>query len=259
MTVWKKANTRDVEMVGRPTAESVPLKWAHDADSGELRYIHDDAVAAKRCSCVCAACSLPLTPVLPGQPQGTRPSSHFRHPDGTTKDSCVVVSERIAATWRLREIGVIDLPRHEVGANAVGFSGAGYEGWAEAPAETVAISRAHMVDHATALLTLDDGRQLYVDLTGTKEQDGAGGSHAVISVDLSDPALAGMSIEEIRARLKPRRVLHRHAPGRAAARRGTRRAPGAAGHEERRPARHPHAPATEAPGPAEGATTDQRP
>ena len=202
MTVWKKATTQDGEVAGGPTAGSVPLKWANDADSGELRYIHDDAVVAKRCACVCAACSLPLTPVLPGQPQRTRPSSHFRHPDGTTKDSCVVVSARIAAVWRLREIGVIDLPRHKVGANAVGFSGAGYEGWAEAPAETVAISHAHMVDYATALLTLDDGRQLYVDLTGTKEQDDSGGSHAVISVDLSDPALAGMSIEEIRARLK---------------------------------------------------------
>lgn len=160
MTVWKKTTRQDGEIAGGPTAALVPLKWAHDADSGELRYIHDDAVAAKLCSCVCAACSLPLTPVLPGQPQRTRPSSHFRHPDGTTRDSCVVVSARIAATWRLREIGVIDLPRHKVGANAEGFSGAGYEGWAEAPAETVTISRAHMVDHATALLALDDGRQL---------------------------------------------------------------------------------------------------
>lgn len=201
MTVWKKATIQKAGVVDRSPAQAVPLKWAHDADSGEPRYIHDDEVVAKRCSCVCAACSLPLTPVLPGQPHRVRPSSHFRHPEGTTKESCVVVSARIAATRRLLEIGVIELPLRKVAASAVGFSGAGYEGWSEAPAETVAIRRAHMADHATALLTLDDGRQLYVDLTGTREQADPTYGLAVVSIGLSEPSLASMSIEEIRARL----------------------------------------------------------
>lgn len=202
MTLWKISSADDVPIGAKPVLDAIPLKWAHDADSGETRYIHDEDVAAKRCSCVCAACSRPLTPVLPGQPHRTRPSSHFRHPDGTTKDSCVVVSARVAAVRHLHEIGVLELPRRKVGGNAIGFSGEGYEGWEEAPVETVSISEARMIDRTTAILTLDDGRQLHVDLTGTGEPSDQYGGRAVITVDLSDPAMASMSIEEIRARLR---------------------------------------------------------
>lgn len=97
MTLWKISSADDVPIGAKPVLDAIPLKWAHDADSGETRYSHDEDVAAKRCSCVCAACSRPLTPVLPGQPHRTRPSSHFRHPEGTTKVGCVVVSARLAA------------------------------------------------------------------------------------------------------------------------------------------------------------------
>jgi len=112
------------------------------------------------------------------------------------------VRRALTAVRHLHEIGVLELPRRKVGGNAIGFSGAGYEGWEEAPAETVSISQARMIDRTTAILTLDDGRQLHVDLTGTGEQSDQYGGRAVVTVDLSGPALASMSIEEIRARLR---------------------------------------------------------
>lgn len=87
-------------------------------------------------------------------------------------------------------------------ANAIGFSGQGYEGWAERPRERVCISSAVLHDHATALLTLDDGREFLVDLTGQRDAGTDGQGRAVVTLFLSDPAIAMMSPNEIRARLR---------------------------------------------------------
>ena len=59
-----------------------------------------------------------------------------------------------------------------------------------------------MHDHATAVLTLDDGRELTVDLTGVREPMADGTGHAVVTIALSDPALAMLDAETIRARLR---------------------------------------------------------
>ncbi|MCH8180689.1 MAG: hypothetical protein IIA02_13030 [Proteobacteria bacterium] len=72
----------------------------------------------------------------------------------------------------------------------------------ERPTEHISIVSATMHDHATALLTLDDGRQLLVDLTGVREPGADGLGHAVATLSLSDPSLAMMDPEEIRARLR---------------------------------------------------------
>ena len=72
----------------------------------------------------------------------------------------------------------------------------------ERPTEHISIVSATMHDHATALLTLDDGRQLLVDLTGVREPGSDGLGHAVVTLSLSDPSLAMMDPEEIRARLR---------------------------------------------------------
>ena len=87
-------------------------------------------------------------------------------------------------------------------ANATGFSGEGYEGWAEMPEERISISGAVFHDHATALLTLDDGRELLVDLTGQRDAGSDGLGRAIVTLSLSDPSIAMMSPEEIRARLR---------------------------------------------------------
>lgn len=183
-------------------ASTVPLKWAHDTQSGEARYIHDPEVAAEGRACVCPACALPLTPVLAGQPLRVRPTAHFRHPAGSQKDSCSLVAARLAATRHLLELGIIELPRRRLSRTAQGFSGEGYEVWVEAPPERVAISRASLRDHATALLILDDGRELVADLTGLREANHDGQGRAIVTVAMSDPELAMLGPDEIRARLR---------------------------------------------------------
>ena len=183
-------------------ADSVSLTWAHDARTGEPRYIHDVEVIDGSAECTCPACDQVLTPVLAGQPLRRNPSAHFRHPKGVQKNDCTLVAARLAAIWHIQERGFIDLPRRRMSANAIGFSGQGYEGWAERPGERVCISSAVLHDHATALLTLDDGREFLVDLTGQRDAGSDGQGRAVVTLFLSDPAIAMMSPEEIRARLR---------------------------------------------------------
>ena len=183
-------------------ADTVPLTWAHDARTDEPRYIHDAEVIEGRAECRCPACNLSLTPVLSGQPLRRNPTAHFRHPKGAQKDDCTFVAARLAATRHLQERGFIDLPRRRMSANAIGFSGQGYEGWTEKPEERVCITSAVLHDRATALLTLDDGREFLVDLTGQRDAGSDGQGRAVVTLFLSDPAIAMMSPDEIRARLR---------------------------------------------------------
>ena len=178
------------------------MKWAHDALTGEPRYIHDSDVVDQRCSCICPACRLNLTPVMAGQPLRVRPTAHFRHPPGSQKDACTLVAARLAATHLFQESGFIELPQHTMSRTATGFSGQDYEVWVEEPAERRVVTSARLQDHATAELTLDDGRKLLVDLTGRLEATSEFDGRAVVTIALSDPELAMLSPEEIRARLR---------------------------------------------------------
>ena len=200
-SIWR-VDTEAAPARPTPHADTVPLTWAHDSRTGEPRYIHDAEVIDASAECQCPACDLSLTPVLAGQPLRRNPTAHFRHPKGAQKDDCTLVAARLAAIRHLQERGFIDLPRRRMSANAIGFSGQGYEGWVEKPGERVSITSAVLHDHATALLTLDDGREFLVDLTGQRDAGSDGQGRAIVTLFLSDPAIAMMSPDEIRARLR---------------------------------------------------------
>lgn len=202
MTAWTIDDSGKPASSQAPDSSAVPLKWAHDAETGEPRYIHDPEIVNRTCSCTCPACHLALTPVMPGQPLRVRPTAHFRHPAGSQKDDCSLVAARLAATRHLLELGFIELPKRAMSRTAKGFSGEGYEVWVEAPAERVAVVGTALRDHATAVLTLDDGRQLLVDLTGSREAGGDVSGQAVVTISLSDPEIASLGPDEIRARLR---------------------------------------------------------
>lgn len=202
MSMWRIGEPDGIAVTGSSPASAVPLKWAHDSRTGAPRYIHDKEVVDGEGDCTCPACKLVLTPVLAGQPLRVRPTAHFRHPAGSQKDDCSIVAARLAATRHLLELGVIELPRRRMSGTAQGFSGQGYEVWVEAPGERVALRGAVLRDHATALLTLEDGRELLVDLTGMRESADDGSGRAMVTMSLSDPAVAMLDPEAIRARLR---------------------------------------------------------
>lgn len=202
MSTWQIDYSQQPRQAEAMNSAVVPLRWAHDAQTGEPRYIHDLEVAQGACSCTCPACQLSLIPVMAGQPLQKRPTAHFRHPAGAQKDDCSLVAARLAATRHLLEMGVIDLPRQRMSRTASGFSGEGYEVWVEAPAEHIAVVGAALHDYATALLTLDDGRELRVDLTGLREPGSDGRGRAIVTLSLSDTTIAMLGPDEIRARLR---------------------------------------------------------
>lgn len=200
-SIWQ-LETQTAPASATPHADTVPLTWAHDSRTGEPRYIHDAEVVNGSSECQCPACNLSLTPVLAGHPLRKNPTAHFRHPKGAQKDDCTLVAARLAAIRHLQERGFIDLPRRRMSRNAIGFSGQGYEGWAETAGARACITSAVLHDHATALLKLDDGREFLVDLTGRRDAGSDGQGRAVVTLFLSDPAIAMMSPDEIRVRLR---------------------------------------------------------
>lgn len=182
------------------------MAWARDIETGEPRYIGeiDAEHRGGRCGCECPSCRLPLIAVNAAKEKVVR-RPHFRHPEGAQRDECAVLTARVAAMRLLAEEGVIDLPRRQMSATAEGLSGALHEAWVETPAERVRVTSIDFRDRTVAVLTLDDGRQLRVALTGgiTEQAGDAGETTLVPTITIEvDASVAGMDQAEIRRRLQ---------------------------------------------------------
>ena len=182
------------------------MAWARDIETGEPRYIGeiDADHRGNRCGCECPSCRLPLIAVNAAKEKVVR-RPHFRHPEGAERDECAVLAARAAAMRLLAEEGVIDLPRRRVSASAEGLSGAVHEAWVEVPPQRVRVSSIDFRDRTFAVLTLDDGRQLRVALTGgiTEQAEDDGETTLVPTITINvDASVAGMDQEEIRKRLQ---------------------------------------------------------
>lgn len=193
-------------VVGPDAGESVALSnlvmaWARDSETGEPRYIFELG-AAKRgvhCGCECYGCGLPLIAVSVGKSEW-RKRPHFRHPGGAQKDACLILSARVAALEALRKHGVLTLPARRFGATITGLSGKQYSAWVSLPPEPVHISNFRAIDQASAILTLEDGRQLKVNLTGKVDGEASGGIPTIV-LTVDDPTIAAMSPTELKSRL----------------------------------------------------------
>ncbi|WP_156546064.1 hypothetical protein [Cupriavidus sp. D384] len=190
--------------VERRLAETALLMaWARDRKTGVPRYILelDEHHRGADCDCNCVSCGAELIAVNAARKTFVR-RPHFRHATGTDKHSCVVQAARLAVLATLESTGYLDLPSRRRTAQIMGLSGAFYDAWAEAPAERVRIASCSFSDIASAVVTLDDGRELRVVFIGSQVSNAEGASHAVIEVLVDDPALAAMSSEELRDRAR---------------------------------------------------------
>ena len=184
------------------------MAWARDIKTGEPRYILelDADHRGAQCGCECPSCGLPLQGINVARSQ-FRKRPHFRHPNGAPKNDCAVLSARLAAFRLFSEEGLFELPRRRMSGSVAGLTGELHEAWVEAPAEKVRIRDIDFQDRIFALLTLDDGRQLRVQLTGTLAQadyalNDESAHLPIIFLDINDAGIAGMGPEEIRRRLR---------------------------------------------------------
>lgn len=182
------------------------MAWAVDQDTGLPRYILQlDALhRGKKSNCKCPSCDAPLVAVNAAKTEfQIRP--HFRHPNGAAREHCIIVAARKALAEMLGKQDQIILPRRRRSQNIEGLSGHYFDAWVERPAETVRINECHFRDETAAILTLDDGRRLIVQLVGRgvvtllKDDEAL---LARIELEIDDPAIAMMSPDEIFKRLE---------------------------------------------------------
>ncbi|WP_158080792.1 hypothetical protein [Pelomonas sp. KK5] len=161
-----------------------------------------------KCGCECRSCGHPLKAANAGKAAGTYiQKPHFKHRTGVVKDACLVLVARAAALRLLVEEGMIDLPSRTRTMSWKGLSGAEYQGTAEIQAQRRRVANFQFQDRTNAVVTLDDGKQVVVQLTGTniRPQPFSGevaDGRATIFIDIDDPRLAGLSPDELRSRLK---------------------------------------------------------
>lgn len=190
-----------------PSLHDFVMAWAVDATTGQPRYILElgREQTGLKCNCRCQSCNLPLTAVNAGKSAWKR-RPHFRHPEGSAREGCIIVAARRAIEAMLGRRDRIVLPRRRRSREVEGLSGAYHDAWVERPAEPVRIADCAFNDEANAILTLDDGRKLHVRLVGRGEV--AAGSRnedrlvACIEIQADDPAVANMSPDEIIAHLE---------------------------------------------------------
>lgn len=179
------------------------LAWARDKESGEPVYIMelDDKHAGAKCGCECPSCNLDLIAVNVGKTEYKR-RPHFRHPAGAIKSDCMFISARLAAMRLFKSDGFILLPKRYRTATAIGISGTQYGGFFETQPHRIGIRDFSFRDKAVAILTLADGRKLHVDLVGkgaVLSEDGK--QTACITLNINDPEIAGMSLDDLRANI----------------------------------------------------------
>ena len=189
----------------RSTGDLV-MAWAVDQDTGQPRYILqlDAAHRGAKSKCKCPSCGLPLVAVNAAKTVFQR-RPHFRHPEGAARERCVIIAARRALAELFGKQDRIVLPRRRRSRNIEGLSGQYFDAWVERPSESVGINDCAFRDEITAILTLDDGRRLVVQLVGRGQVARLEGDEALlarIELEVDDPAIAMMSPEEIFERLE---------------------------------------------------------
>ena len=183
--------------------DDLVMAWATDVETGTPRYILDLGKNRRgaKCNCICTSCEAPLVAINAAKDSFIK-RPHFRHPKGTARDSCFVLAARAALLSTIKAEGEIILPRRRKPATVVGLSGHYYNAWATTEPEKVRISNFDFQDKVSAILTLDDGRKLFVTLLGTAETDDLTSiSIPVIKLSCDEKEIAGMNIEQVKSRL----------------------------------------------------------
>jgi hypothetical protein len=199
LTKISEASRQDDEQI---SLRELVMAWARDRETSEPRYILElgPERRGKNSGCVCPSCGAPLTAVNAAKKEFVvRP--HFRHPSGIEKQSCSIVAARFALMKELQNDGWIRLPQLNRKVGAIGLSGQSYETWINVPAQKFRVQDIDFRDPARALLTLENGKQLEISLTGSATISASDGLIASVTLNIDDPEISVLPPEEIRKRL----------------------------------------------------------
>ncbi len=194
----------------RSRLDELVIAWAADRPTGAAKYILE-VDRGLACDCVCPACGSALTAVNSRNPRW-RKRPHSRHPPGAVTEACAVLAARHALLQALKDAegpsgATFQLPGRTRNALVTGLSGAHYSGSATAPPLRLLPEAVRLLDSHSALIRLDDGREVLVQVVASLERqaDLPVEHRAVIQVVASEgemASLASLSPDDIRVRLR---------------------------------------------------------
>lgn len=181
------------------------MAWAVDRKTKHPVYILDldESRSGSKSNCECSSCGRPLTGVNVAKTEYVK-RPHFRHPNGAAENpDCMFQAARIATMELLKSQGLLQLPSRKVRGQAIGISGTIHEVWIHRPPQQVKIRDFSFQDKTQAVLTLDDGQQLRVVITGSRVAAAPLNPSDIptIELELGLPGIASLSLDELRKRL----------------------------------------------------------
>lgn len=188
------------------------LLWAvHESDP--KRFVHVGMLDASKkgaaCKCLCRSCGEPLLAInVDKQPEHfDKPRAqrrHFKHRHTSADEArCLSKTARLLALQLFVEQGVVYLPPRRHRNSREMLNGKVIVGDLCIPAEEVRIRSRTWVDDQSAILVLEDGRQLLVTVRAHHTLDGGLNSTCALSLaGVNDPAIASWDTEKILAHLR---------------------------------------------------------
>lgn len=188
------------------------LLWAVPESTPD-RFVHVGMLDASKkgaaCKCLCRACGEPLLAINVDKPPEhfDKPRSqrrHFKHRHSSADEArCISKTARLLALQLFVEQGVIYLPPRRHRASLEMLNGKAISQELCIPAEEVRVHSRTWVDDQSAMLILEDGRQLVVTVRAHHTVDEELNSTCVLSLaGAINPAIAAWGTEKILEHLR---------------------------------------------------------
>lgn len=180
------------------------MAWAYTAKS--KRAIHIGSLPREqtglKCDCVCPACGAILEAVNAGRPaeyfqQPNRLRPFFRHHTGQQLHGCLLRIAQLAALQLLISQNEIDLPPPRGSRSVIGVSGSVYSAEVMGDRKRALIVERYWIDDQMARITLDDGRVVLFQLSGSPVRSEDGSFDALVTIRIDDPEVSTWSPEKI--------------------------------------------------------------
>jgi len=179
--------------------KDAPIVWADEEQTGAARHIAE-VQPGLDCHCVCHGCGAKMQAVNPQNPNWKhRP--HFRHDEAPILEDCAQQAILTGAKKMLQEATEIELPELRVKRTAEAQDGIVFDAEVTEQAQMANIQNIELVDIADAILTLENGQQLYVRLIANAKWQTEGpkqSQHAEITIDISDENLWDIDPQKLR-------------------------------------------------------------